>query len=338
MIIHPLYHVTRILLLGSVLTIALTVGLALAADETRIRIAIGDIPGVDTLNIETAAVHARQRGIDVTIIYLQSEDIAAQAVLKGLVDVGMGTPYGLIQHSGAPLRMFYQLNTLRFYPVVNTDYYKSWQDLSGAEIYTHGPGSGTEAIMNLMANKHGLRYGKMIYLPGSGVRVGGMLQGRIKATIVDTHRRNQLLREGKGKFAVLPIPKISASDETLYAHRDFLKEKAQVVSILVEELLKVSREIRSDPSYIIGARKKYNLLPDLQQSKVKRINEYYQEMVSVGAFPKDGGGARAARADFEFFAFAGTLQGQPSGFKVEDYWDLNPLEMALTRLAQHREY
>jgi NitT/TauT family transport system substrate-binding protein len=337
MIIHCLHYLARNLLMGSVLAVAFTMGPAFAADGTRIRIAIGDIPGVDTFNTEAAAARARERGVDVTIIYLQSEDIAAQAVLKGLVDVGMGTPYGLIQQTDAPLRMFYQLNTLRFFPVVNTDYYKSWNDLNGAEIYTHGPGSGTEAIMNLMAKKHGLRYGSMIYLPGSGVRVGGMLHGRIKATIVDTHRRNQLLREGKGKFAVLPMPDIHASDEILYAHRDFLRDNAQAVSILLEELLRVWRETISNPSYILGARKKYNLLPELPESKVQLIEEYYSEMVSVGAFPKDGGGAKAATADFEFFTFAGTIQDDPSGLKIEDYWDLNPLDTALERLSKYVE-
>ena len=332
--IQRIYRVARNLLMGGLVIVVLAVGPATTAETRLIRIAVGDIPGVDTLNLETAAVRARARGIDTTIVYLQSEDIAVQAVLNGLADVGVGTPYGLIHRTGAPLRMFYQLNTLRFFPVVNTGYYRSWKDLEGAEIYTHGPGSGTEAIMNFMAKKHGVRYGKMTYLPGSGVRVGGMLQGRIKATIVDTHRRNQLLREGNGKFAVLPSPKIFASDEALYAHQDFLRNNAHTVSVLVEELLTVWREIRSDPSVISAARKQHNLLPKLSDRKVNTIDEYYSEMVAVGAFPVDGGRATAARADFEFYTHAGTITGDADKLRVEDYWDIKPLDTALGRLAK----
>ena len=58
---------------------------------------------------------------------------------------GVGTPYALIQKVKAPIRMFYQLSQLRFYPIVNSEHYKSWKDLDGADIAVHGRGSGTES-------------------------------------------------------------------------------------------------------------------------------------------------------------------------------------------------
>jgi hypothetical protein len=38
--------------------------------------------------------------------------------------------------------------------------------------------------------------------------------------------------------------------------------------------------------------------------------------------------------DFEFYGFAGTLEGDVSKFKVEDYWDLEPLGRALERVRR----
>lgn len=187
--------------------------------------------------------------------------------------------------------------------------------------------------MNLMAKQHGIRYGAMRYLPGSGVRARGMLQGRIKATIVDIARRNQLLDEGNGKFAILLTPKLYGSDEALFARRDYLKENANTVIIFLEEMLKVWRKINHNPSYILEVRAKYNLLPNLSKKKPDRLEKYYSEMAFIGSFPMNGGGASAVHADFAFYTFAGTIQRNSSELKIEDFWDLKPLNAALDRLG-----
>jgi NitT/TauT family transport system substrate-binding protein len=152
----------------------------------KIRVAFGDIASVEALGFLTALERAKERGVDIDITYLKSEDIAAQAVVGGQADVGVGTPYALLQKVRAPIRIFYQMSTLRFYPVVNTEFYKDWSDLNGQEVAVHSRGSGTEAIMNLLAKKNGIRYGQVSYVPGSEVRTGALLQGNVKATIVDS--------------------------------------------------------------------------------------------------------------------------------------------------------
>ena len=58
--------------------------------------------------------------------------------------------------SATPIRFFYQLSALQFFPVVNKDSYKTWKDLNDQEIAVQGRGSGTEAIMILMAKEHGI--------------------------------------------------------------------------------------------------------------------------------------------------------------------------------------
>jgi NitT/TauT family transport system substrate-binding protein len=254
--------------------------------------------------------------------------------VSGQADIGVGTPYALIQKVKAPIRMFFQLSTLRFFPIVNTDFYKTWKDLDGADMYVHSRGSGTEAIMNLMARKHGIKYNSLSYIPGSSVRAAAMLQGRIKVSIVDSQRRTLLMEKGAGKFAVLPIEGVDASDEALYANVDFLRSNNKAIDILLEELLKVWREINKDPRVALELRRKYNLLPDLPAKEVSDILPYFTESVETRTFSDNGGGVNSVRSDFEFYSVAGTLQGDIGKLKVEDFWYLEPLDRALSKLGR----
>src|ERR671913_2510588 len=88
------------------------------AGQRAIRIALGDIESVETLALFIALEHVRERGVEVEINELADEDLANQAVVGGQSDVGLGAPYGLIQGSKAPLRIFCQLAGARFFPVV----------------------------------------------------------------------------------------------------------------------------------------------------------------------------------------------------------------------------
>ena len=111
------------------LAIALVLGLAACGDDGgsggdqasgggegggTIRVALGDIESVETLALFIALDRVRERGTKVELIELADEDLANQAVVGGQADVGLGAPYGLIQGSGAPLRIFCQLQRLRF--------------------------------------------------------------------------------------------------------------------------------------------------------------------------------------------------------------------------------
>lgn len=338
-IFHPLIYRNPMFLLRFVFCFTLLISsvsqpvYAQDSTETKpsIRIAIGDIPGFDMLILEAAAARAAERNVHVTISYLQSEDLATQAIINGLADVGMGTPYALIHNTRAPIRLFYQLNSLRFFPVVDTQYYNDWEDLDGAPMYTHGEGSGTEAIMMLMARKHDIQYSAMHYVPGSGVRAKAMIKGRIHATIVDTERRNKLLSHVSGRFKILPTPTISASDEALYGHLDFLHAKRAEISILIEELIQVSRMINGNPNAVVELRDKYNILRHSTDNKESALIQMYEELVSVDAIPNNGGYPTASAADLKFFAASGTLNGNSEQLTADDFWEFSPLTKALER-------
>jgi NitT/TauT family transport system substrate-binding protein len=326
----------RTLLLS--LALAVIPGVPPAASPGSIRAAFNDVPAVEMLNFLTAVERARQRGLDITVDDPRSEPIAMQAVLLGQADIGMGTPYAAIQKSAPTIRLIYQLNVLRFFPVVNTDSFDSWQDLDGADVYVHGHGSGTEAIMNQMTTQHGIMYRRLHYLPGSGVRARAMLRGQINASIVDLLRRNLLRDQGQNRFKFLPTPENHASDEALYANERFLQENRAAVGVSLEELLKVWLQVNTNPEYFVESWKRHgslrsNLGPDLEDD----IRRYYSEMVKDGVFPNDGGGRKAAEADLAFYHFAGTLKRDFDQLKVEDYWDLEPLHEALSAVRQQQQ-
>ena len=245
--------------------VALTLGAALAvstgAQAAKVRVAFGDIASVESLHLLAAFERAREQGVDIEVTYLKSEDIAAQAVVGGQADIGVGGPYALVQKVKAPIRMFLQLSTLRFYPAVNAQFYKTWKDLNGQEIAVHSRGSGTEAIMKLMEDRQGIKFSKISYIPGSEVRTGALLQGNVKATIVDSAGRRLLETQAPGKFVILPLEGVNATDEALFANTAFLEKNAADVDKIVEAILdhvarshrepgggdRASREIQAAP-------------------------------------------------------------------------------------------
>jgi NitT/TauT family transport system substrate-binding protein len=293
------------------------------------RVAFGDIATVESLHLLAAFQRAREKGVDVQVTFLKSEDIAAQAVVSGQADIGVGAPYALLQKVKAPIRIFMQLSKLQFYPVVNTAFYKNWKDLDGQEIAVHSRGSGTEAIMRLMAEKNGISYSSIAYVPGAEVRTGALLQGNVKATIVDSSGKRVLEDKAPGKFAFLPMGDVSATDEALFANTDYLSANAKDVEILVEAILTTWREVAADPKSVTALKEKYKLLPDATPEMVADIEPYFAE--AAPNMPLNGGGEAAAKDDFEFYTVSGALEGDAKALKVEDFWDLSALNNVLSR-------
>lgn len=326
---------SRRIVLASFLAAAMGGAMAVpAAGAGEMKIAFGDLPGIESVQTLAAIERAKERGVAVELIILNDEDLAAQAIVGGQADVGIGAPYTLIQKAGVPIRMFTQISTQRFFPVVNAEAYKDWKDLDGQEIAVQARGSGTEAVMMLMAKNNGISYGKVSYVPGSEVRRNALLQGTIKASIVDAANRRALEAEAPGKFVILPVENVSATDEALFATADYLRNNAADVDILVEELMKTAREITENPEVSVELRNKYKLLPDLGAEADAEIVEYYKETAEAGALAVNGGGAEAAADDFAFFTAAGQIEGDPASLKVEDFWDLSAIDRALAKLGK----
>ncbi len=315
-------------LLAALAVLALSTGVASA--QTKIKYALGDVISIDELPLLVAAERAKRRGVEVEIVAFKNEEIATQAVINGQADVGQGTPYAALEKVNIPIRFFVQLSALQFFPIVNNEHYKSWKDLDGQEIAVQGRGTGTEAIMILMAKTHGIKYKSVSYVPGSNVRALGLLKGTIRASILDATNKNLVLKEAPGKFTVLPLGQVKASDESLFARVDYLQKNQAAITVFVEELVRVNREINKDPSSILATRKQLGLLKDLPAKLEEEILPYFKEGVANGIFPNDGGGESAAKNDLEFYALSGAIKNPNA--KVEDFWHLAPLKAALAKL------
>lgn len=312
---------------GGIATLA-TLGLAtpLLAQADPITVAMGDIASVESLNLLIAMERAKERGVPMEITFFNSEDVAVQAVLSGQADIGVGAPYAFIRNSDAPIRMFFRMSTLLFFPVVNSEVYSSWEDLDGQEVTVHSRGSGTEALMRLMEQKHGISFSNISYVPGSEVRAGAMLQGTVNASIVDAANFRLLQEQGGDKFIRLPVGDVSATDEALYANTDVLESRADDIKIFVEELLRTWKDINANPAIVGELRQQYNLLPDVPAELMAEAVPFFSEAVANGVFPADGGSPENVSEDIAFLSAAGQEFGDPATIVPEDYWTFAPLD------------
>src|ERR671915_328631 len=264
------------------------------ADQGLIRVALGDIESVETLNLFIALEHVRERGVEVEINELADEDLANQAVVSGQADVGLGAPYGLIEGSSAPLRIFCQLQTLRNFAVVDKAAYPNWQALDGETFTVHSRGSSTEAQARLVEQVEDIEFSEISYVSSSEVRATALLRGNIKATMLDIPNKNYVMSEAPGKFHMLPLPETGASDEVLFGNTEWLQQNEETVQILL----------------------------------------YYEQAAQEGLFTQDCGGREAAQEDLEFYKTAGQIQGDPETLNVEDFWYFDPLQKALQNVGE----
>jgi NitT/TauT family transport system substrate-binding protein len=327
-------------------TLALGLGVAACGgeDETaggggaegggKIRVALGDIESVETLALFIAMERVRKRGTDVELIELADEDLANQAVIGGQADVGLGAPYGLIEGSGAPLRIFCQLQSVKFFPVVDKAAYPDWQSLDGQTFTVHSRGSTSEALAHIIEQEEGIEFGEVSFVPGAEVRATALLRGNVKAAVLDIPNKNYVMAEAPGKFAVLTTPETSASDEVLFANTQWMEANKESVQVLLEEILAVWRSIDEDPSFAQEERERLGLLKDMPAELEKELLPYYEEGAEGDLFTQDCGGEAAARDDFEFYAAAGQLKGDPAELQVEDFWDLGPAQAALATVEE----
>jgi len=138
------------------------------------------------------------------------------------------------------------------------------------------------------------------------------------------------MKDAPDKFIILPLGKVKASDEALFATRDFLDKNQAGIRIFLEELIKVNRAINANRKWVLAERKKLALLKDLPQKMEGEILPFFEEAVQNGVFPNDGGIDSAAKNDLEFYALSGALKGD--NLMVDDFWYLAPLKAALANV------
>jgi NitT/TauT family transport system substrate-binding protein len=309
----------------------LALGAMSAQAQEKVRVALGDVVSEETLAFIIALERAKERGVDYELTSFAEEELAIQAIVGGQMDLGIGTPYSVIQQTDVPLKNLFQMSALVFYPVVSTEY-PDWKSLDGQPFTFNSRGSATEAYGDVMAAREGIKFGERSYVAGSGNRVVALLNGTIKATILDLSNKNRILEEAPDKFHVLPGVEEKVSDEILFANEDWVNNNMETATIIVEELLKLWREMNDDPSVVEKERAARNLLAD-QPEAIEEVPDYYEEGVEAGIWNPQGMTEEMAAADLKFYVDAGQLTGPAENLKVEDFWDLRPLEAAKKNLG-----
>jgi NitT/TauT family transport system substrate-binding protein len=309
------------------LAAALVIGAQAASAQEKVRVALGDVVSEETLAFIVALERAKERGVDYELTSFAEEELAIQAIVGGQADLGIGTPYAVIQKAKVPLRAVFQMSSLVFFPVVSKEY-ASWKDLDGQPFAFNSRGSATEAYGDVMAAREGITFSERTYVSGSGNRVIALMNGSIKATILDLSNKNKIIEEAGDKFHVLPGVNEKVSDEILFANADWLAANKETATIVVEELLKLWREMNQNPAIIEEERVKRNLLSDQPAEVIEEVPDYYEEGVESGIWNPEGATADLAKADFKFYVDAGQLEGPAENLKVEDYWDLSIIEAA----------
>jgi len=301
------------------------------AAEDVVRVAWGDVIDVESLPMAIALARASDRGIKNEITSFAQEDLAIQAVVGDQADIGIATPFAVMQKV-KDLRIFFQDEALIFYAVVSKEY-ATWKDLDGQPFVFHARGSGTEAYGNFMAKANGIDFGQISYVKGSDNRAVALLGGQIKATILDLANTNLVMEKAPDKFHLLPGPKQAATNEGLFAHQSWMESHQDAVKVITEEFLKLYREMKSNPGIIAEEREKRGMLADQTEDTAETITAFVKQGVESGLWNPDGGSEEIAQADLDFYSIAGAITAPADQLKVSDYWDLKPLEDAKKKLG-----
>jgi NitT/TauT family transport system substrate-binding protein len=311
---------------------SLAPAVAQAQDAEPVHVALADLPEVETLFFLVGLARAGEKGLDYELTFFNGEELAIQAILAGQADVGLGSPYAVIQNSDVPVRLFQQTSRVIFFPVVNAEI-ESWQDMDGKSMTYHSRGGPLEPLAQIVAEREGITFGTPNYVPGSENRVVALTQGHIDAALIDLLNTNMIMAEHPDEFRVLPWVDEVVTDEALFARLDWLEENEDEVALLLESLLESARDLCENPAMIAEEREKYNLLPDLPQELADGLADYYVEAIEAGVYSCDGGTVEAAETDISVLSQAGQLKGSPEELKVENFWYFEPLEAAKEKLG-----
>jgi len=304
-----------------------TMFMANNSEAAKIRIALAETPSDELAAFFVALDRAKANGLDYEWTAFSDEELAIQAVLSGQMDIGFGTPYSAMQRSKAPIRIIYQLSKLKFFPVT-TKKYSTLKEMDGQPILLHSRGGGTDSIANVIEDKIGIKFGKRSYVSGSANRVAALVAGQTDATIIDLSNKNKITKKMPGKFNVLPMFEVEASDEALFANLDWIKANAKDVDIFVKALLSVYQDMAKDPTIIRRETNPDGPIGQLPKQVLSELDDFYADAVAGGLYSTTGGGEVAAKADMEWYSKAGQLTGNLSDLKISDFWYMEPLKGA----------
>ena len=91
--------------------------------------------------------------------------------------------------------------------------------------------------------------------------------------------------------------------------------------------------MKANPEIIETERAKRNLLADQPKEVLDEVVPFYTEATKEGVYAPLEKPEEVAKVDFLFYTEAGMMEGSPDSLKVEDFWDLGPLNEAKKKLG-----
>ena len=200
----------------------MALGAGAAVAQEKVRVALGDVVSEETLAFIVALERAKERGVDYELTSFAEEELAIQAIVGGQIGSRhrhalRGDPEG----EGAAPRHLPDVGA-RLLP----GRLDRIQDLEGPErpaLHLQLPRLGDRSLRRRRWRRaKGSSSASAPTSPGSGNRVIALLNGTIKATILDLSNKNKVLEQAPDKFHVLPGVEEKVSDEILFANADWL--------------------------------------------------------------------------------------------------------------------
>jgi ABC-type nitrate/sulfonate/bicarbonate transport system substrate-binding protein len=220
-------------------------------------------------------------------------------MVGGASDIGESDPPTVLAaiEAGAPLKIVgkpYNSSSLTL--VVNADKVKTFADLAKPEtrVAIGGKGDITHVMLVAPLIKHGVKFDKLtiLELPGSGVRVNGMIAGRIDAG--NLHFDQMAAIAGKGNFKALVEPWKEFStwtNEVWVVRADWLKkpENERALVDFLKATVVAYRRANTDFDWYLDSFRKYATIPNADKMTAEKLRPIWQKLKDeVNAWPSDG--------------------------------------------------
>lgn len=306
-------------------TVACGGGGPIADEAPALRVAYAGVADFGDLAAEMANDDLRAQGYRVETVSFATAEIAADALARGEVDLGLGSTrsFWAATAKGAPVRTILE-HSVNVHRLVGVERASPCEALDGKRLALQSEGAaGTALVRAFLAERCPGATPDVIMVPGSGNRFAALLAGSIDATVLQQSDVSRLTEQAPGRFVVIA---------------DFLQvwPELRVTGVQVN-----SRFAAAHPAWIdayVQARLSANhrattALEDVVQyantllGPQPRWSEQAREYAALPVWPRDGGLTRAGAA--ATLAFLQARSGLAPGLTVDDVVDFSFLDRAL---------
>lgn len=274
----------------------------------------------------------RDRGYEPVSVFLPRPELAAQALLRGEVDLARldAITASNIIARGAPIGMVAALG-LSEWVLVTPKTITTPRALARKRIAVHSVSSMSNGVVQYAIKKYGIGDPQILIIPGSPARAQALLQGEIDATslfLIDAIRLQMLAPD---RFHILvDFKDLPVVDSVVVARREWLASRQAEAQEFVRTLLESHRRIAAGAEWAVA--RTLHLFPDQDPAFVAAAVKAY---VSRGIWDSNGGISGLMRTA-EMIRFLKGLEMLPAAASEnrEDYADLGPLQAVLGKIGR----